>query len=99
MTREAYSCECISHGFWPGGGAIKAPHFYSYTVPAPPGFDQGKIRPSAGFYSTDLSEFLLPYNAVRVAESPDEALLEFMQSTYEAGATLAKWDRDALERR
>jgi hypothetical protein len=99
ITREAYSHECISHGFWPGGGAVKEPQFYSYTVPAPAGFDQQKIKPAAGYYSTELSEFLLSYGAVRLAQSPDEVLLEFMQSTYEAGANLAKWDRDALERR
>jgi hypothetical protein len=99
ITREAYSHECISHGFWPGGGSVKEAHFYSYTLPAPTGFDQQKIKPSAGYYSTELSEFLLPYSAVRLAQSPDEALLEFMQSTYEAGATLAKWNRNELERR
>ena len=99
ITREAYSHECISHGFWPGGGAVKEPCFYSYTSPEPVGLDQRSIRPDAAFYSKDLSEFLLPYNAVRLADSPDDVLLEFMQSTYEAGATLAHWDRDALERR
>jgi hypothetical protein len=99
MTREAYSHECISHGFWPGGGAAKEPYFYSYTAPAPAGLDQSSIKPPVAFYSNDFSEFLLPYSAVRTADSPDEVLLNFMQSTYEAGANLAHWDRDALERR
>jgi len=98
LTREAYSHECISHGFWPGGGNVKEPHFYSYTIPAPAGFEQQSVKPSAAYYSTEMSEFLLPYSAVRLAQSPDQALLDFMQSTYEAGATLAKWDRDPLER-
>jgi len=99
LTREAYSHECISHGFWPGGGAAKEPYFYSYTAPAPAGLDQSSIKPPFAFYSHDFSEFLLPYSALRKAESPDDVLLNFMQSTYEAGANLAHWDRDALERR
>src|SRR5262245_12303256 len=97
VTREAYSHEVISHGFWPGSG-LGYPAFYSYTAPAPPGLDQASIRPSAAFYSTDLSEFLLPYDAVRESDSPDETLIEFLQSTYEAGAKLANWDRESLER-
>jgi hypothetical protein len=96
ITREAYSHEVISHGFWPGGGAVESPLFYSYTAPAPPGLDQEPVHP--GLYSTDLSEFILPYDEVRQSSSPDESLLEFMQSTYEAGARLANWDRAALER-
>jgi len=96
ITREAYSHEVISHGFWPGGGAVESPIFYSYTAPAPAGLDKEPIRP--GLYSTELSEFILPYDEVRQSASPDETLLEFMQSTYEAGARLANWDRDALER-
>jgi uncharacterized protein DUF5996 len=99
ITREAYSHEVISHGLWPGGGAISSPVFYSYTAPAPAGLDQQPIRPGSAFYSTDLSEFVLPYDSVRESESPDESLLEFMQSTYEAGASLAGWDRAELERR
>lgn len=98
MTREAYSHEVISHGLWPGGGAVEAPMFYSYTAPAPAGLEKASIGPSAGFYSTEMSEFLLPYDEVRKADSPDEMLLEFMQSTYEAGANLANWDRAALEK-
>ena len=96
ITREAYSHEVISHGFWPGGGAVDSPLFYSYTAPAPPGLDKSAIRP--GFYSTELSEFVLPYDEVRQSATPDESLLDFMQSTYEAGANLANWDRAELER-
>ena len=96
ITREAYSHEVISHGFWPGGGAVESPLFYSYTAPAPEGLDKEPIHP--GRYSTDLSEFILPYDEIRQSTSPDELLLEFMQSSYEAGARLAKWDRAALER-
>ncbi len=98
ITREAYSHEVISHGLWPGGGAVEAPMFYSYTAPAPAGLEQASISPSAGFYSTEMSEFLLPYDEVRKVDSPDEMLLEFLQSTYEAGADLANWDRAALEK-
>jgi Family of unknown function (DUF5996) len=97
ITREAYSHEVISHGFWPGGGAVESPMFYSYTAPAPPGLEKAAIQP--GFYSNELSECLLSYDDVRRSTSPDETLLEFMQSTYEAGADLANWDRAALERK
>jgi len=96
ITREAYSHEVISHGFWPGGGAVESPLFYSYTAPAPAGLDKEPIHP--GSYSAEMSEFILPYDYIRQAESPDESLLEFMRSTYEAGARLANWDRAALER-
>ena len=96
ITRESYSHEVISHGFWPGGGAVESPLFYSYTAPAPAGLDKEPVHP--GLYSTELSEFILPYDEVRQSSSPDESLLEFMQSTYEAGARLANWDRAALER-
>lgn len=97
ITREAYSHEVISHGFWPGSG-IQGPAFYSYTAPEPSGLDQEPIRPAAAFYSSQLSEFLLMYDDVRCTDSPKQLLLEFLQSTYEAGAKLAKWDRDRLER-
>jgi Family of unknown function (DUF5996) len=97
ITREAYSHEVISHGFWPGGGAVESPMFYSYTAPAPPGLEKAAIQP--GSYSNELSECLLSYDDVRRSTSPDETLLEFMQSTYEAGADLANWDRAALERK
>jgi hypothetical protein len=98
VTREAYSHEVISHGFWPGGGAISGPAFYSYTAPEPAGLKEAAIRPREAFYSREMSEFLLLYDDVRRADSPDEALMEFLQSTYEAGAQLAGWNRDALER-
>lgn len=97
ITREAYSHEVISHGFWPGSG-IQGPAFYSYTVPEPSGLNQASIRPADAFYNSQLSEFLLMYDDVRSADSPKQRLLEFLQSTYEAGADLANWDRNALER-
>jgi uncharacterized protein DUF5996 len=97
MTREAYSHEVISHGFWPGGNGVQAA-FYSYTAPEPAGLPQSPVRPVEGFYSQDMKEFLLPYDAVRQASSPESALMDFLQSTYEAGANLAGWDRAALER-
>jgi hypothetical protein len=97
ITREAYSHEVISHGFWPGGGVVQAA-FYSYTAPAPTGLDKASIRPREAFYSQEMSEFLLMYDEIRKADSPDAALMDFLQSTYEAGASLAKWDRASLER-
>lgn len=97
VAREAYSHEVSSAGFWPGGGAIDYPAFYSYAYPAPDGFAGAKVRPDAAFFSQELGEFILPYDAVRTAANPDEALLAFLQSTYEAAADAAKWDRDALE--
>ncbi len=97
VTREAYSHEVSSCGFWPGGGPVPYAAFYSYAYPEPEGFAAHTVRPDAAFYSGDLHEFLLPYDAVRQAENPDALLLEFLQSTYEAAAKLARWDRDALE--
>jgi len=94
---EAYSHEVSSAGFWPGGGAIEYPAFYSYAYPEPSGFRATKVRPGAAFFSEALGEFILPYDAVRTAGDPDAALLDFLQSTYEAAAIAAKWDRDALE--
>jgi hypothetical protein len=94
---EAYSHEVSSAGFWPGGGAIDYPAFYSYAYPESPGFRTTKVRPDAAFFSEALGEFILPYDAVRSADDPDQALLAFLQSTYEAVAIAAKWDRDALE--
>jgi hypothetical protein len=99
ITREAYSHEVISHGFWPGDRQIPHPAFYSYTAPAPPGLEQEPIRPSAAGWDTGLGQFLLRYEDVRTAPSPDTAVLEFCQSTYEAGAKSAGWDREVLERR
>ena len=97
VTREAYSHEVSSCGFWPGGGAIDYPAFYSYAYPAPAGFAEARVEPEGAFYSKDYGEFILPYDRVARAASPDETLLEFLQSTYEAAATLAAWDRSALE--
>jgi hypothetical protein len=94
---EAYSHEVSSAGFWPGSGTIDYPAFYSYAYPAPPGFRTTPVRPEAAFFSEDLGEFILPYDAVRLSAQPDQALLDFLQSTYEAAANAAKWDREALE--
>lgn len=99
ITREAYSHEVSSCGFWPGGGPIAYPVFYSYAYPEPVGFSAAPIKPAAAFYSPAFREFMLPYDAVRQAESPDGILLQFLQTTYEASANLANWDRNALERR
>jgi enamine deaminase RidA (YjgF/YER057c/UK114 family) len=99
ITREAYSHEVISAGFWPGSGPVSEPAFYAYAAPEPAGFATAPIRPKAAFYHSVLSEFILPYDAVRTAESPDDALLDFLESTYDAGARLGGWDRDALERK
>lgn len=98
VTREAYSHEVSSCGFWPGGGAIPDAAFYSYAYPEPEGFAQAPVQPGAAFYSPDLGEFILPYEALRQSESPDATLLDFLQTTYDAAATLGKWDRSSLER-
>lgn len=98
VTREAYSHEVSSCGFWPGGGAIPYAAFYAYAYPEPAGFPQAAVAPSAAFYSADFKEFILPYDVVRQSPTPDATLLEFMQSTYEAAADLGHWDRAALER-
>jgi hypothetical protein len=98
VTREAYSHEVSSCGFWPGGGAIPYPAFYSYAYPEPNGFLKAPVKPDAAFYSNDLHEFILAYDVVRQSESPDQILLNFLQTTYEAAANLARWDRDSLER-
>jgi Family of unknown function (DUF5996) len=87
-----------SCGFWPGGGPIPYAAFYSYAYPEPAGFAQARVEPGAAFYTPELREFILPYDAVRLSERPDETLLEFLQSTYEAAAELGQWDRAALER-
>jgi hypothetical protein len=99
VAREAYSHEVSSCGFWPGGGPIAYPVFYSYAYPEPSGFTSAPVKPNAAFYSKDLREFILPYDVVHAAESPDETLLDFLQTTYEAAANLANWDRNFLERR
>ena len=98
ITREAYSHEVSSCGFWPGGEGIEQPAFYSYAYPEPDGFAGAPVRPEGAFYDRGLGQFILPYDDVRKATSPDEALLAFLQSTYEGAATLANWDRAALER-
>ena len=98
ITREAYSHEVSSCGFWPGGEPMPEPVFYSYAYPEPKGFAGVKVKPAAAYYTDKLREFILPYEAVRTSNSPDEMLLQFMQSTYEAAASLAEWDRSALER-
>ena len=97
MMREAMSHEEISCGFWPGNESFSTPAFYAYTSPEPPGLSTA-IRPQEAFYSQELGELLLLYEDVRNAPSPEQALLAFFQSTYEAGATLGQWDREALER-
>ena len=97
VTREAYSHEVISAGFWPGGGPTDYAAFYSYTYPVPEGFAEQAVRPAAAFYSQEAGEFILPYDAVRTDDDPESTLLEFLTTTYEAAATTAKWDRSALE--
>jgi hypothetical protein len=98
VMREAYSRELSSAGFWPGGGAVDRPAFYSYAYPEPAGFADALVKPEAAYYDRAMGEFILPYESVRLAPSPEEALMDFLQSTYEAAANLAKWDRAALER-
>jgi hypothetical protein len=97
VTREAYSHELSSAGFWPGGGGFDDAGFYAYAYPEPPGFSAARVAPKAAFYHQGLGEFVLPYAAVREAQEPDAVLLEFLQSTYDAAATLGGWDREALE--
>jgi Family of unknown function (DUF5996) len=98
ITREAYSHECISAGWWPGDARFPEPGFYAYSYPEPPGFSEARVRPVEAYYHKELQEFILPYEAVRTSNRPDELLLQFFQSTYEAGAELGGWDRRALER-
>jgi len=99
IAREAYSHEVSSCGFWPGGGPVPYPVFYSYAYPEPEGFSTAAVGPGGAFYSADLREFLLPYEEVRKAAEPEAVLLEFLHTTYEAAADLAGWDRGELERR
>ena len=96
VTREAYSHEVSSLGFWPGNEMMPDPIFYSYAYPAPPGFSEAQVQPSFAKYNPQLKEFVLPYEQMRLAESPDAALLEFARSTYDAASTLGNWDRAAL---
>jgi Family of unknown function (DUF5996) len=97
IMQEAYSHEVISAGWWPGGGEIPEAAFYCYAAPSPPGFADGKVLPPEAFYHSGIGEYLLMYDAVRQANSPSATLLDFLQSTYEAGTTAGKWDRQALE--
>jgi len=98
ITLEAYSHEVSSAGFWPGGGEISAPAFYSYAAPEPEGFSGQRVRPVAAYYHPQMKEFLLGYDDVRTADSPKNTLMEFLQSTYDAAANLGRWERKALER-
>jgi hypothetical protein len=97
-VREAYSHECISAGWWPGGGPLPEPSFYSYCYPEPAGFPEATVQPEGAYYHSELREFILPYEALRLAPNPEKSLLQFFQTTYEAGASLGRWDRQALER-
>ncbi len=98
VAREAYSHEVSSAGFWPGApGPVEYAAFYSYAYPAPPGFADAKVKPAEAFFSKELGEFILPYDAVRGSRDPDAVLMEFLQSTYDAAADLAQWDRKNLE--
>jgi hypothetical protein len=94
---EAYSHEVSSAGFWPGSGPIDYPAFYSYAYPEPAGFRTTQVKPDAAFFHEAMGEFILPYDAVRTAANPEQALLDFLQSTYDAAANAASWDREALE--
>jgi len=98
VMAEAYSQEVSSCGFWPGGGAVNEPAFYAYSYPEPPGFKEYSIQPKEAYYNSEMGEFLLPYDVVRTADSPDDVLMAFLQSSYEAAATCGKWNRHALER-
>jgi hypothetical protein len=97
VAREAYSHEVSSAGFWPGGGPIDYAAFYSYAYPAPDGFASAPVKPADAFFSKELGEFILPYDAVRTAREPEKTLMDFLQSTYAAAADLAKWERAELE--
>ena len=97
VAREAYSHEVSSAGFWPGGGGIDYPAYYSYAYPAPEGFAAARVQPAQAFFSSELSEFILPYDAVHTASDPERALMEFLESTYAAAAELGHWDRANLE--
>jgi len=98
ISSEAYSHECSSVGWWPGGGDVKGPAFYAYMAPEPRGYSEQRVQPEAAFYDSQIREFILMYEDVRRSSSPDAGLLTFFQSAYEAGAGLAMWDRASLER-
>lgn len=97
VTREAYSHEVSSAGFWPGGGPVDHASFYAYAYPVPPGYGERPVEPAAASFRADLGEFLLPYDAVRTARDPDATLLAFLRTTYEAAAETAGWDRETLD--
>jgi hypothetical protein len=98
VTRESYSHEVISHGWWAGSGAVSEAAFYAYAAPEPEGFKTAPVQPAAAYYSTEMSIFVLPYDAVRNSASPEADLRSFLRSTYETAAGLAQWDRTSLER-
>src|SRR5262249_12582840 len=98
ITRESYSHEVISHGWWPGGGQIAESAFYAYAAPDPSGLKTAVVKPAAAFYNQDFSEFILPYEAVRTAASPEGDLRAFLRTTYDAAASLGNWNRAELER-
>jgi hypothetical protein len=98
FQQDAYSHEVISHGFWPGSGLVLEPAFYAYAAPEPPGLKQARVQPEAAYYHRDLSEFILPYEAVRQADAPDAMILDFIKTSYDRAAQLAHWDREALDR-
>jgi hypothetical protein len=98
FMRDAYSHEVISHGFWPGSAPVLEPAFYAYAVPEPAGLQTAAIQPDGAYYHPELREFILPYEAVRTAPSPEAALAAFVDTTYQRAATLGGWDRGALER-
>jgi len=98
VTREAYSHECISAGWWPGGGPVQEPMYYAYAYPEPDGCALARVLPEAAYYHPELHEFVLPYEAVRRAPDPDALLLDFLQATYAAAADLGGWPRSGLER-
>ncbi|MCA1816253.1 MAG: DUF5996 family protein [Acidobacteria bacterium] len=99
ITREAYSHEVISHGFWPGSGNVQFPAYYAYAAPEPAGFQQAAVRPAAAYYNKETGGYVLAYDEVRRAADPARTLLDFMQTTYDGGADLADWDRASLERK
>ena len=99
MTRESYSHEVISHGFWPGSGPVQEAAFYAYAAPPPDGLAESAVEPAGAYYHREMGEFILPYEAVRLSEDPAAALTAFLNTTYDASARLARWNRDDLERR
>ena len=98
FERDAYSHEVISHGFWPGSGPLLEPAFYAYAAPEPAGLKEARVQPDAAYYHRELNEFILPYEAVRQADAPDDLIRAFIDSTYDRAADLAHWDRKALDR-